>query len=241
MFRQYILLVFIALSGNAIAQTSNSGQVWLDYNHKEFIKPNLTVGGDGGFRADVTNGNWYAVYIRPRIAYRVNKVFTIGGGLAYYYNWNEHTINNSEFRIEQQVIAKWPSFKKFHFENRLRIDERYFNYQESNEISIPDKWSARLRYRLMAKTNYFNVSSKIGNVYVLLGAETFVPFESNQSGSYVLRERIVLGFGQLLPKGRRYEVDFMWQGALNPDPGSAKSNLWILRLRFYLQKDKFKG
>lgn len=239
MFKRYIVILLVALSGNALAQTNSESQVWLDYNHKEFIKPNLSLGGDAGFRTEVSTGDWYVLYIRPRIAYRANHIFTLGGGLAFYYNWNEPSVNNTEFRIEQQITAAWPSFKKFHFENRLRIDERYFHYQESSEVSIPDKWSSRLRYRLMAKSDYFNVSEKIGNVYVLLAAETFVPFESANSPSFNIRERLILGYGQLLPKGRRYEVDFMWQGLIYQKSDDAKTNLWILRLKYYWQKNKF--
>lgn len=241
MFQRYIVIVFIALSGNMLAQTSTTNQLWLDYNHQEFIKPNLSIGGDAGFRSDISDGDWYAVYIRPRVTYRANHTFSLLGGVAFYYNWNSPKVDNTEFRIEQQVTAKWPNFKKLHFENRLRFEERYFHYQKSTEVSSPpDRWATRLRYRLMVKTEYFNITKKFGNVYVLLGAETFVPFENVNSESYLLRERVVLGFGQLLPKGRRYEVDFMWQGPINAKAGDAKSNLWILRLRYYVQKNKFK-
>ena len=77
MYRHYILFVFLALSGNAMAQTSTGSQVWLDYNHKEFIKPDLSLYGDVGFRADVSDGDWYTIYIRPRIEYRANHIYLI--------------------------------------------------------------------------------------------------------------------------------------------------------------------
>lgn len=240
MFQRYIIIVFITLSGNAMAQTSSGNQVRLDYNHKKFIKPNLSLGGDAGFRTDISDGDQYAAYVRPRVTYRVNQTFAFLGGLALFHNWNSASINTTEFRIEQQVTAIWSNFKKFHFENRLRIDERYFHYQKSTEVDITDKWSARLRYRLMVKTDYFNISENFGNLYVLLAAETFLPFESTKSDSFLIQERLILGFGQLLSKGRRYEVDFMWQGPVKANPDDSKINLLIIRLRFYVQRNKFK-
>lgn len=153
----------------------------MDYNHKEFIKPNLALGGDAGFRTDIGNNSWYGLYIRPRVTYRLNQTFAFVGGVALFQNWNSPAVDNMEFRVEQQVTAKWPSFKRIHFENRLRFEERYFHYQKSSEENTPDHWSARLRYRLMVKSEYFNISEKFGNLYVLLGAETFVPFNRGNS------------------------------------------------------------
>ena len=239
MLQRYILIIFIALSGSVFAQINTGSQVWLDYNYKEFIKPNLALGGDAGFRADIIDGDWYAAYIRPRVTYRANQTFAFVGGLALFHNWNSPSVDATEFRVEQQVTVKWPNYKKIHFENRLRIEERYFHYAKLSEGSSSERWSGRLRYRLMVKSDYFNVSEKIGNVYALIAAETFVPLQADNSQSFLIRERLVLGFGQLLPKGRRYEVDFMWQGPLNAKSDDAKTNLWMLRLRYYLQKNNF--
>jgi|SRR5690554_4803965 len=241
MFQRYILIVFIALSGNAVAQTNTGEQVWIDYNHKNFVRPNLALGGDAGFRADISSGDWYALYIRPRITYRLNQTFSFVGGVALFQNWNPSLLNNIEFRIEQQVTAKWPNFKNLHFENRLRFEERYFNYRETAELNIPDKWTVRIRYQLMLKSDYFSVSEKLGNLYALLAAETFIPFQNAHEQSKTIRERFVLGFGQLLPKGSRYEVNIILQVPLNGGSDGANTNLWMLRLRYYLQKNSFKG
>jgi len=239
MLNRFALIILVFCSAKVFAQTTQKYEVWLDYKHKEYLSPKLSLDGEAGVRADVSSGERNALYIKPQISIDASKIFSIGGGLAVFKNW-ESPVDNTEFRFEQQVIAKWPRINNFQFENRFRIEERYSHYQESDAIEVANEWTAQMRYRLMLISDAFQFSEGIKNMFVVLGSETFIPFENVNSDSFVLGERIILGFGQFLQNGKKYEVDFMWEGTLGAKDGEPRSNEWILRLRYYFQKNKFK-
>lgn len=215
--------------------------MWLDYNYKAYLKADLSLGGDAGFRTDVGDRNWNALYIRPRVTYRFNQTFEGEVGIGLFQNWNAPAVNDTELRFEQQLNAKWPQFKYFRFENRLRADERFIHYQKPNsdQADLADKWDYRVRYRIMVKSEYFNVSEKITNVYALIYSEFFFPIGDDGLERYANRNRTGIGFGQLLPKGHRYELNFLWQQSAGKTEDSENTDQWILRLRYYFKQNLF--
>ena len=105
------------------------------------------TGGDVGFRHILSEGDWKQFLIRPTVTYRLNPVFALGGALAYFKTYSENTANLNEFRIHQEVNMNWPDFGFARLSFRLRLEERYFTYE-----NLPDDFSFRVRLLGQART-----------------------------------------------------------------------------------------
>lgn len=240
--RVVIFLMAAILSGKLNGQSSStSGQLWTDFNYQYFPKSRLAIGGQTGLRTDIGSPDWNSFYFLPEVDYRIDKHFEIAGGIGVFQNWNNPASNRFETRFTQEATANWPQFKNLVFSNRLKVDERFTTYKDDSESteSTVNEWTFRLRYRLRAKSEYFNLNEKIKNLYVVAYAEYFIPIEEKRAERFANRTRFALGFGQIIPKNQHYEVNIILQESVNNIESGTKSDQIILRLRYYLKTLSF--
>lgn len=237
-----LLICFLGLSAKVFGQQAKDVELWGDFNYSRFINSKCSVGGDAGVRTDVSHGNSWRMYVNPEVSYRLDEIFTFKGNMGLYQNWNKSTTNSTEFRLSQEANAKWPNFPRFSFKNRFKVEERFISYttnRDDNSASIPNSKSYRFRYRLIGQTDYFNLSKGIVDFYALGLAEFFIPISNSGTRRNPRQARLGVGFGQLLPKGRHYEVNLLWQGSYEKKITDANDETWIIRFRYYLKSQPF--
>jgi hypothetical protein len=229
-FGLFTLAIFAASFGLA-QSTTTAG--WFDYNHTQFLTPDLSIVGDIGFRTDLSNAEWNLTYIRPGVNYRINSTFVVQGNVAMFLTFNDVIPNSTEFRLAQEARATWPRFSEFRFQHRVRAEQRFFTFENlpGFEESPSSDQSYRLRYFLSGTTDYFNVGP-VGNLFVTGSAEYFIPMGDESESVFADESRFYAGFGQLLTKGWSYVLHFMWINSRN-DSGDFEANEFVIRLRIY--------
>lgn len=218
-------------------QDAGSAQLWADFNYAHFISSPFSVGGSAGIRTDLSDSDWNKAFFFPRARYRVDKTFGFEVYFGLFQVWNDVGTNSLELRPAQAILAEWPRFENVVFKNRVRLEERYFNYQAntSEGVSPEDGWSYRVRYRLVAQSKYINLSEKVKNFYGMAFFEYFIPPGSAATEKISNRNRLGLGFGQLLSKGQHYEVNLFWQRSRDETNQKFKTDQYVIRLRYYLK------
>jgi len=234
------LFVVLFFSANrTFAQENNDFLSWLDWNYSYITSPKWTFGGDGGTRGILTSDQFTTVYIRPSANYKVNKDIRLTAAVAGFQTFRSSGFDLFEFRLAQQVEAMWPRFGRVFFTHRLRNEERFYVENQFEDAPENDSnFENRLRYRLGAETNYFNLTSKIGNVKLLGGIEYFQTFQSRTDSRRFNDSRISAGYGQLLKKGWSYHLVFIWQRSRDILGGEFTTDQYVLRLRVYLKQSK---
>lgn len=227
-------LTFALISLNLVTLgQSNTTAAWFDYNHTQYLKPDLAIVGDVGYRNVFTEDRRQITYIRPGVRYRFNSTFRIQGNVSTFLTFNENSTNTTEFRLAEQGVATWPRLSEFKFNHRLRFEHRYITREstEGENNRELSEWSNRMRYMLSGTTDYFNLGP-LGNSYLTGSIEYFVPLADETAENFSDESRVYIGYGQLLSKGWSYVIHFMWQRSKN-EVGDFVSDDFIVRLRIY--------
>jgi hypothetical protein len=234
------LSVFLFFSAKrATAQEDQDFQTWFDFNYTYITSPKWTFGGDGGTRGILTSDEFTTIYLRPSASYKVNKDVSLTATVAGFQTFRSSGFDLFEFRLAQQVQATWPRLDRMYFTHRLRNEERFYIENQLEEAPENDSnFENRLRYRLGIESNYFNLTSKIGNVKLLGGIEYFETFRSRTDSRGFNDSRLSAGYGQLLTKGWSYSLIFIWQRSRDVLGGEFATDQYVLRLRVYLKQAK---
>jgi len=221
------------LSGTLAWSQSSKSAAWFDYNHMQFLNPDLAIVGDLGYRIDSSDPAQQITYLRPGVHYRLNSTFSLQGNLSTFLTFSDGAINSTEFRLAQEGVAAWPRLKNMHFSHRLRFEQRFISLNGNGtdaDVSSSNQ-DYRARYMLSGTSDYFNIGP-VGNAYTTAAVEYFLPMDDQTEGLFSNRTRAYLGFGQLLTQGWSYVVHFMWQRSTNL-AGEIDANEFIVRLRVY--------
>ncbi len=222
---------------DSFAQRDQDFVTWLDFNYSYVSSPKWTFGGDGGTRGIISSEEFTTIYLRPSASFKVNKDINLSATVAGFQTFRSSTFNLFELRLAQQVQATWPRLNRVFFTHRLRNEERfYFENQVEETPENDSSFENRLRYRLGAETNSFNLTSKIGNVKLLGGIEYFQTLQSRTDSRRFNDSRVSAGFGQLLTKGWSYSLMFIWQRSRDVSGGEFATDQFVVRLRIYLRQ-----
>ena len=146
---QFILAVFITLSLSLKAQEDYNTQIWTDFNYMSFIGGKTAVFGDVGYRHQLNDPNWHQIIVRPSIQYNRTSMWNFIGGIGYFHKVYNGDSFDKELRPFQGVKTNLPIFRRFHFRNYFRIEERFFLNSET-------QFSFRLRNQFRVNVILFN-------------------------------------------------------------------------------------
>ncbi|MFT6997982.1 MAG: hypothetical protein ACJAQ4_001739 [Cryomorphaceae bacterium] len=239
---RYTLLlsgIFFFSNQKSSAQEDQDVQTWLDFNYSYINSPKWTFGGDGGTRGIISSDEVTTIYLRPTANYKVNKNVRVGAAVAGFQTFRKDDHDLFELRLAQEVQATWPRLNRVNFTHRLRNEERFYFEDKTEEMPSDDSsFENRIRYRLGLETNYFNISSKIGNVRLLTRIEYFETLRTSDDSGRFNDSRVSGGYSQLLKNGWSYEVIFIWQRQGDVFGGEFTTDQYVLRLRVYLRQSK---
>ncbi|MBU3822871.1 DUF2490 domain-containing protein [Flavobacteriaceae bacterium XHP0103] len=182
-FRKFIGITLSFAANCLFAQdrtTSHDNQQWLQYYSEAQINTDWTLLNDISFRwKDGFNENSQFL-IRTGIGYSLNQNLRLAGGFAYIGFYSKNHLNLVEYRPHQELLFK-TTFSKIKLNQRLRIEERFFN--PLNKVGIPQEntFNMRFRYSVSVSLPICNLSKN--NPYskfsITIGDELFINVGNN--------------------------------------------------------------
>ena len=227
------ILLFHTFSGRC-QEVDN--QLWINFALKVPVTKNLSYGGDIGFRGFVSNYGWNQILIRPAINYKFNQMFGVAGAVAWFRTANKDIPNVNEFRIHQDFNLNWPDLGFVHLFYRIRIEERFFFYQEA---LLDDSFNVRFRGLIGVESKDLNWFGKKRPIYFQAIYEGFKNFGDDDAYElFVNQVRIHIAFGQRISKSFRYELHYIAQKSriFSDDGINISQNIYRIRLFYTLNK-----
>ncbi|MDP2911690.1 MAG: DUF2490 domain-containing protein [Candidatus Omnitrophota bacterium] len=198
MKKQIVLVMALLLIVTAMAYAYDDGdfQVW-NTDVEEFkINNNSKIALEEEFRWGDNANEFYYQHYDAGFFYNLEKYLNIGGGYRHIYE-----LKNGKFKQESEpyitATLLW-DIKGFKFEDRNRMEYRYFDYQAD---------SSRYRNKITMKLPC-NLT-KIG-IQPYLSDEIFISFGGTNQFN---QNRFSSGIGMNLTKNVKAEIYYMLQSA----------------------------
>jgi hypothetical protein len=195
--RWLALLLLSAVSVNAQQQA----ELWSDITLYKKISNNITLFGDVGPRVPVKHSNTYIVYVRPSLAYQLNKIFTLSAGGAIFNTHSEGT-RVTEYRGWQGVRADVKVFRNIMLNANMRLEERTFKGDTDRKDVI--------RFRLLSGFTFlFNNSTLESDTWYLPIAFEFFEDLNGPNNFFISRKRLYVGLGYVVNSTLRTELFYI--------------------------------
>ena len=210
-------------------------QLWMNYALTVPINEEWTYGGDVGIRGLFSNYDWNQILIRPNVNYRINYVFSVSPAIGWFGTFNRSVGNLSELRFHQDFNVKWPDLGFAEFFYRLRVEQRWFFYQDP-EIKNAFNW--RFRALIGIETADIKLFGPTRPIYFQVLLEGFSSMEENAPEIFVDQARLHFAIGHRISQNLRYELYYIRQGSrlFARDGIDVSQNLYRLRLFHRLAK-----
>jgi hypothetical protein len=192
-----MLICLLCIPGiKAYAYDDHDFQVWNTDTEELRISEDLKLALEEEFRwADNANEFYYHHY-DAGLSYKLEKWLNIGGGYRHVYE-----LKKGKFKLENEpylTATLFWSLKEIKFEDRSRLEYRYFDYQSDS-----------CRYR-----NKFNVKSpwKFTKIEIqpYISDEIFISFDG---ATELSQNRLSPGLAMNLTKNLKAETYYMLQSA----------------------------
>ena len=205
-------------------QEDYNSQVWTDFNYMSFVGFRTALFGDVGYRVQINSPNWSQIVIRPGIQFNKSSTWNFTGGVGCFHKFIDNTSFDNEIRPFQGVKTNMPFFKRFHFQNYFRIEQRFFI---DNNVPI----SLRLRNQFKVSLILFNKGGQ--QLSIPFSGEWF--FDSASEDVETLsqaRQRYFTGI-DYRSKNWRLTGLFNFQGQRESFLSSLNRTDVMYRIRFY--------
>jgi len=160
-----------------------------------------------GFRGFISNEDWNQIKIRPTANYTFSKKFTGGFAVALFTTFNVGAGNVNEFRMHQELNFRWPDLNILRLFYRVRVEERFFKYQE-----LPNDSDIRLRLLVGAQSKDFHIFKLKNSFYLQVLFEGFQSFSNlDPSEVFINRTRTYFALGHWFSNDVRFEFHFIRQ------------------------------
>jgi len=211
--------------------TDSDTQFWTDYNPRYYLKNNLRLGGQLGFRTMLPeewyrgvsdlNVNWTPKRIHERKL--PANVFDIRLGASYFFTFNDKSNDIHEIRLHESLTVSWPNRTYFRLLHRLRFEQRFEDDNDSEDY----QFSGRMRYRvgsnIMLKGHFWR------NFYLPAFGEVFFSLGDGIQFNDVVRMHA--GVGAYLGDALRMEGTVGYHNTNNTVAGVRKTHDLVFRLR----------
>lgn len=227
---KYLIILLLILILNPVVKAQEDDvdfQLWLNYALTIQANQKLSYGGDAGFRGLISNKDWNQILIRPTVTYRFNYTFSVAGAVAWFSTFNDEADNVNEFRIHQDFNAKWPDFGFIEFFYRIRIEERWFFYN-----NLPNDFNVRLRYLVGVESADINLFGPKAPIYFQVIYEGFKTVNNESAYDvFINQSRFHVALGQRISKRFRYELHYIRQASreFSDDGLNLSQNLFRIR------------
>jgi hypothetical protein len=178
LLKTIIFLFLIGICNKATAQQKiikRGNQQWLQYYAQIKLSDKWILLADGGYRMANNFQNSYQYLIRAGLNYVLNPNIQVGVGFAHFATFSNGKISRDEFRPYEELGIR-SKLSNIDINNRIRIEERFFDPVENGHIKGPGTFNFRFRYSLMAGIPLFNLAKTDKDKKILLnvGDEVFL-------------------------------------------------------------------
>lgn len=227
--RCFLVFLAVQLSYRNVTAQEVDHQLWTNYAVSVPVNEKFSYGGDAGIRGLVSNYDWNQVLIRPNVSYRFNYTFSVSPAMAWFGTFNNNASNVNEFRLHQDFNAKWPDLGPVEFFYRIRIEQRWFFY-ENPDLDNTFNW--RFRGLIGMETEDIKVFGPKRPIYFQLIYEGFSTADRSAPEIFVNQTRFHMAMGHRLSNKFRYELHYIRQGSrlLADDGIDVSTNIYRLRL-----------
>lgn len=222
----------LVLYNTVYAQTkkiSHENQQWLQYYSEAKLNIYWTLLADASYRRkDDFNENSQLI-IRTGLAYSITPNFRMGGGFAYARFYSQDTLNSVEYRPHQELVFK-SAFSKIKVNQRLRVEERFFN----SLANATNAFNFRFRYSLGVSLPLFKLSKNNPDSMFLvnIGDEIFINAGKETVNKTFDQNRLTISPTFQLNKSFSISPTFNSQFASSATSGNYKqTNVFWLQLR----------
>ena len=224
-----LVMALFGMVGTAQEVDQIDRQIWMNYSLSIPVSDAFIVGGDAGYRWDVSGLDWNQLLIRPTATYRFNGTFRVAGALALFQTFNRNSNNLSEFRIHQDLNVNIADFGVLRLFGRFRSEQRFFQYQ-----NLPNNFNMRLRFLAGAQSRDITLFGEARPIYLKTLFEGFVTLNNDKASEFFINNtRTHFAFGHRLTAQWRYEVHYIRQGSRVISTDGFKVSQDVFRLRVF--------
>ena len=228
------LLIMLCIPAFLIAQDEDVNlkdkQLWFDYYHYYYFKPQWMYYGDAGYRILVPNAEWQMVYIRPSVRWKPKDLYDVRTGIGFFETIYKDSTNTLEIRPWQGFRLNWPSFKRVTFYEFFRLEQRFVFPQDTWKM----EFNLRFRIKLGAKAPLYHFPNA-GSIFALTAVEWFIDVGQQITELFTNRSRIELGAGYKMNSYWTFEFQYVWQRSRTGENDALKTsdNLIQFKARYY--------
>jgi hypothetical protein len=163
-------LFLMGIAARAQSIIHRSDQQWTQYQSQLTLSSRISFNTDVSIRCRSKWSELSALTFRTGLVWQVPKSWQLGVAAASFITFQNHTLQRAEWRLHQEAQHTY-SGSKLRFRNRLRIEQRTFQFIQQNKWQDP-VLVFRFRYRILLEWCFWkkNLSSLSG----LAGNELFV-------------------------------------------------------------------
>ena len=227
----FLLLCYATPSAaqDDVIQEEEFREFWTDISLLFPISEKINIGGDAGIRGTFTNNVWRQFYIRPQIHYELLPLLSLTGGIASFNTFNDDIGNVYEFRIFQDADLSWPKFKWVGIFHRLRLEQRFLNYQDD----IESDFSFRGRYLIGGRSTNFSLFGGEKDFFGMAMFEPFFPLGKDVTEVLANRTRWYVALGYKVSENLRIELHYIAQRSNLLSIDDLKTTESIFRFRVF--------
>jgi len=233
-------MIFSAITGKS-QSGSTDFQTWADITYFYSINNKLNIGGVLGVKGVVSKNNWNQYYFRPTIKFFFNNTIQVGGGVGLFNTRSEEIINTLELRIFEEAKVSWPRFEYVHFRHRVRIEQRFFTYEENPLVfsNLPNDFDLRARYQIEIESSDIVLFNSDKPIYFQVAWELFSKPDSTTIEPFINQNRTLIGFGHRLSPDFKYQLQYIYQNSRKLNEDGVKTTEHIIRLKINFLQRKF--
>ena len=226
--KRILLFSALVLSPCYLISQEIDNQLWMNYSVKVKTASDFSYGGDTGIRGVWSNYNWNQFLIRPTVNYKINRTFDGALAVALFQTWNKNYPNITEFRIHQDLSFEWPRTEWFSVFGRVRLEERFFSYQNEE---LKDEFRVRGRLLLGIQTQDLTWFGEKRPIFFQTLYEGFQTFGNDDTDFFINQSRVEIAIGHRGARPWRLYIPFFPPGARRFPLNEVRVYKQILRAR----------
>jgi Protein of unknown function (DUF2490) len=216
-----VTVFFLNLSFATFAQRQTVYQVhgWYMYFGNHALTDKWSLHTEYQFRRSDLVSNWQQSLTRIGVDYKLNSQLTLTAGYAFIrtYPYGEQPISEEfdEHRIWQTLTVQQP-FKKFSFNHRYRLEQRWLERFSSDPIQDA-MYLNRIRYRFMVTIPLINTEKIPSTLFLSAYDEVFIGFGKNVAKNIMDQNRLYFALGYKFSPAGNIQLGFMNQTVVKRD------------------------
>ena len=206
---KFFLFLFICLTIKGFGQSNNTFQLWADYADFHKLNGNWQYFNDAGYRIHPSNesNRFSRFHIRPSVEFKNQVLYSLRGGVGFFYTINSEINNTFEIRPWQGVRLNWPNINRVRILHYARLEERFTKFLKSDESAFILKF----RYKLQTKIPINNPTLREGTYYAKLSVELFADLALVNEATNNDRTRFEIGGGYFLKRNLEIQLLYILQ------------------------------